>query len=168
MASDNIQIRPALKADLPQINEIYNHYVRDTPITFDLVEMTMERRRAWFQQFGDERHRLLVAERRGRVAGYAGTFAFRARAAYDTTVETTIYCTPEETGRGIGTRLYQALFDAIADEDLHVAVAGATMPNDASDALHRRFEFELVGVMHDVGRKFDRYWDVAWYQKRLS
>jgi len=100
--------------------------------------------------------------------GFAGGGQFRTRRAYDTTIETTIYCAPEATGRGIGTLLYRALFEALEGEDLRVAIAGTTLPNDASVALHERFGFASVGVMHDVGRKFGRYWDVAWYEKRLG
>ncbi|MBI4571487.1 MAG: N-acetyltransferase [Chloroflexi bacterium] len=165
----DVLVRAARDDDLPRLTEIYNHYVLETPITFDLDTYTPEERRPWFEQFSTSgRHRLLVAEEAGRVAGFAGSGQFRTRRAYDTTIETTIYCAPEATGRGIGTLLYRALFEALAGEDLHLAIAGTTLPNDASVALHERFGFTLVGVMHDVGRKFDRYWDVGWYEKRLG
>ena len=165
----SVVVRPARDLDLARITEIYNHYVIHTPVTFDLEPVSVENRRTWFAQFADGgSHRLLVAEDDGVVLGYAGTHQFRTRAAYDTTVETTVYCAPEATGRGIGTLLYNALLHAIRDEDLRVAIAGTTLPNDASVALHKRSGFTLVGVMHDVGRKFDRYWDVAWYEKRLG
>ncbi len=113
-------------------------------------------------------HRLLVAEQEGIVVGYAGAHQFRTKRAYDTTVETTVYCAPDATGLGIGTLLYSALFEALRAQDLRVAVAGITLPNDVSVALHKRFGFSLAGVTHDVGRKFGRYWDVAWYEKRLG
>ena len=102
------------------------------------------------------------------MLGYAGTTGFRDKRAYDTTVETTIYCAPESIRRGIGSQLYATLFDALRGEDIRLAVGGITVPNDASIALHERFGFTLAGVMHEVGRKFDRYWDVAWYERRLS
>ena len=163
-----IRIRPATLDDLPRIVEIYNHYVIHTPITFDLEPVTVAERRPWFDQFADGgRHRLLVAEDRSNVLGYACTHQFRTKAAYDTTVETTIYCAPEATGRGVGTVLYAALFDAIAAEDIHRAVAGITLPNDASVALHERFGFAPIGVFHGVGHKFGQYWDVGWYELAL-
>ena len=166
---DGVTVRDARAADLPRLTEIYNHYVLTTPITFDLEPYAPEDRRPWFQQFAlAGRHRLLVAEEAGRIAGYAGSHQFRTKAAYDTTIETTVYCAPEATGRGIGSLLYGALFQALANEDLRLAVAGATLPNDASVALHERFGFTSVGVMHDVGRKFGRYWDVGWYEKLLT
>jgi len=163
-----IHIRAATPADLACLTEIYNHYVVNTPVTFDLEPYTVERRVAWFDQFGlSGRYRLLVAEENGVVTGYTGTTRFRPKAAYETTVETTIYCVPEAAGKGIGTQLYSALFKAIAQEDIHRIVAGYTMPNPASEALHRKFGFEPVGIFRENGRKFGRYWDVAWLQRPL-
>ena len=163
-----IDIRAGAKPDLPRLTEIYNHYVIHTPVTFDLEPKTVESRVAWFEQFGlTGRYRLLVAEENGVILGYAGTTRFRPKAAYDTTVETTIYCAPEATGKGIGSRLYAALFESIAGEDIRRIVAGYTLPNPASAALHERFGFKLVGVFKENGRKFGRYWDVAWTDRPL-
>jgi phosphinothricin acetyltransferase len=165
------RIRPATIDDLPRIVEIYNHYVVHTAVTFDLKPVTVEDRRPWFDQFAPALkpgpHRLLVADENGLVQGYAGTHQFRAKAAYDTTAETTIYCAPDATGRGLGGALYSALFDAVAGEDLRMLVAGITLPNEASVALHKRFGFVETGVFHEVGRKFDRYWDVLWLERPL-
>jgi phosphinothricin acetyltransferase len=100
-----VRIRPAARADLPRLTEIYNYYVVNTPVTFDVEPYTVERREAWFAQFGAVgRYRLLVAESDGEVSGYAGTTRFRPKAAYETTVETTIYCAPDAAGKGIGSR----------------------------------------------------------------
>ena len=165
----DLLIRPAAIDDLPGLTEICNHYTIHTPITFDLEPFTVEQRRAWFEKFADTgRHRLLVAVDGGTVAGFAGTSQFRAKAAYDTTVETTIYCAPEATGRGIGSMLYAALFEALRGEDIRMAIAGITLPNDGSVRLHERFGFVRVGLMHGVGRKFGQYWDVAWYERVLE
>jgi phosphinothricin acetyltransferase len=163
-----IQIRPAAKSDLPRIVEIYNHYVINTPVTFDVEPYTVERRTPWFDQFSATgRHRLLVAEENSLVVGYAGTARFRPKAAYETTVETTVYCAPDMPGRGIGSRLYSALFGAIANEDIRRIVAGYTLPNPASAAFHEKFGFKPVGVFTENGRKFGKYWDVAWTQRPL-
>ncbi len=165
----DVTVRQAEERDLASLTEIYNHYIRETPITFDLEPYTVETRRPWFDKFSQRGpHRLFVAEQDGLVLGYAGTTGFRDRRAYDTTVETTIYCAPDATGRGLGTLLYTALFDALRGEGIRSAIAGTTLPNDASTAIHERFGFTLVGVMHEVGRKFDRYWDVAWYEKKMT
>src|ERR1700756_5477152 len=103
---NGVQIRPAQRGDLGRLTEIYNYYVINTPVTFDVEPYTVERREPWFAQFGPAgRHRLLGAESGEGIVGYAGTTRFRPKAAYDTTVETTIYCAPEPVGRGIGKRL---------------------------------------------------------------
>ena len=159
-------IRPAVGADLATLTSIYNYYVLTSAVTFDLEPLTMEQRSAWFQEHANNgRHRLLVADEEGFVMGYASTSRFRERAAYDTTVEASIYCAPEAVGRGIGTALYRALFDAIAREDINRIVAGVTLPNSASVVLHQSFGFVPVGTFTQAGRKFDRYWDVAWFER---
>jgi phosphinothricin acetyltransferase len=162
-------IRPANRADLPRLTEIYNYYVINTPITFDLEPLSVEARTPWFEEHSDRgRHRLLVAVEAGNVIGYATSSRFRTKAAYDTTVESSIYCASEATGRGIGSKLYAALFDAIGGEDINRIVAGATIPNDASIALHRRLGFRVVGTFTEVGRKFGRFWDVKWMERPLK
>jgi phosphinothricin acetyltransferase len=163
-----LNLRYGEPSDLARLTEIYNHYVVTAPATFDIEPLLAEKRGAWFAGFATTgRYRLFVAERNGVVIGYAHTRRFRDRAAYDTTVESTAYCSPEAVGQGVGSALYAALFDTISGEDVHLIVAGITLPNAASVALHEKFGFVLSGVMHEVGRKFGRYWDVATYEKRL-
>jgi phosphinothricin acetyltransferase len=163
-----LHIRAATKDDLPRLTEIYNHYVINTAVTFDIEPYTIERRAAWFEQFGTlARYRLLVAEGDSGILGYAGTTRFRSKAAYDTTVETTIYCAQDAIHKGAGSALYSALFETLAGEDIHKIVAGYTLPNPASAALHERFGFRPVGIFRENGRKFGRYWDVAWVERPL-
>jgi phosphinothricin acetyltransferase len=162
----DIVIRSAIRGDLPRLTELYNYYVVHTPITFDREPYTVEQREVWFSQFGlTGRHRLLVAEEDGTVLGYAGTMRFRPKASYETTVETTIYCAQQAIGKGIGSKLYGALFQALKDEDIHRIVAGYTLPNPASAALHERFGFKPVGIFNEIGRKFGHYWDVCWTER---
>lgn len=164
----DIQIRPALRADLPRLTEIYNHYVVHTPVTFDLEPYTVERRAAWFEQFAlAGRYRLVVAEENSLVVGYAGTMRFRVKPAYDTTVETTVYSSPEMMGKGVGRKLYAGLFEAIAGEAVNRIVAGYTLPNPASAKLHEQFGFKPVGIFSEVGYKFGKYWNVAWTERPL-
>jgi phosphinothricin acetyltransferase len=166
---DEIQIRAATAADLPRLTEIYNHYVVHTPVTFDVEPYSIEKRAAWLAQFGPTgRYRLVVAEISSNVVGYAGTTRFRPKPAYETTVETTVYCAPGAAGKGIGTRLYSALFQAIAGEDIHRVVAGYVLTKPQSAALHARFGFKPVGVFRENGRKFGRYWDVLWLERPLQ
>jgi phosphinothricin acetyltransferase len=166
MSESAIEVRTATAADLPQLVEIYNHYVLHTAITFDIEPFTVDQRRGWFEQHGEGgRHRLLVAEERGVVLGYAGSHQFRVKRAYDSTVETSVYCAHDNVGRGLGSTLYRALFEALRGEDIASFIAGITLPNEASLALHARFGFEHAGTMHRVGRKFGRYWDVTWLER---
>jgi phosphinothricin acetyltransferase len=160
------RIRAARDSDLARLTEIYNYYVVNTPVTFDVEPYTVERRGPWFRQFDTKgRYRLLVAEEDAGVMGYAGTMKFRPKAAYETTVETTIYCAPEAVGRGIGGGLYEALFEELRDQDIHRFVAGYTLPNPATASLHERFGFKVVGVFSETGRKFGKYWDVCWTER---
>ena len=161
-----VRIRAAVRDDLPRLTEIYNYYVVHTPVTFDVEPYTVQGREVWFAQFGATgRYRLIVAEENGMVMGYAGTTRFRPKAAYETTAETTIYCAPEAVGKGMGQRLYTELFEMLKGEDIHRFVGGYVLPNAASEALHRRFGFKVVGVFGENGRKFGKYWDVCWVER---
>jgi len=164
------EIRFAESADLNRLVEIYNHYVIETPVTFDTEPFAVNERIQWFNQFAETgRHRLLVAETDDAIIGYASSTAFKARAGYNTSVETTIYLDPEQFGQGIGTRLYGELLDQLtAEESAHRAYGGIALPNDGSVALHRKLGFEHVGSYHEVGFKFDKYWDVDWFEKDIS
>jgi phosphinothricin acetyltransferase len=162
-------IRPATIDDLPALTDIYNHYIVNTAITFDLRPLSVDERRGWYDDHPGGRHRLLVAvDANERRLGYATTSRWRPKAAYDTTVESSVDCHPDAIGRGCGSALYAALFESIATEDVQRIVAGVALPNPASIRLHERFGFRPVGVFHGVGRKFDRYWDVAWFERSLS
>jgi phosphinothricin acetyltransferase len=164
-----IRIRPAESRDLPDVLELYNHYVRHSAATFEVAPVGPEERQGWFTEHaGPGPYRLLVAEdAAGTIVGWATTSPFRPRAGYGTTVEASVYCRPEALGRGTGTRLYQELFHAIEGQDLERIVAGVALPNPASVALHRRFGFRHVGTFTRIGRKFGRYWDVAWFERPL-
>jgi phosphinothricin acetyltransferase len=164
----SLAIRPAERGDLPALIALYNHSIATTAITFDIEPMTVETRAAWFSHYSPAgRHRLLVAHEGPTLVGYASTSPFAVKAAYETSVEVSVYVGAEHGRRGIGTALYEALFASVADEDIHRAYAGITLPNDASVALHERFGFTPVGVYREVGRKFDRYHDVLRMQREL-
>ncbi|MEV8309886.1 N-acetyltransferase family protein [Streptomyces flavidovirens] len=166
-----VQVTPGTEADLGALTDLYNHYVRETAITFDTTVFTPEQRRPWLRSHPEDGpHRLLVARdvRSDRILGYATSSPFRPKAAYGTSVEVSVYCAPQAGGLGIGTLLYKALFEALEGEDVHRAYAGIAQPNEASARLHTRFGFRHVGTYREVGRKFGRYWDVTWYEKELG
>jgi phosphinothricin acetyltransferase len=165
----DVKVRPATEADLDGLNEVYNEYVRTAHYTFDLEPISIEARRDWFSHYGTAgRYRVFVAAADDSVVGYASSGRYRLKAAYETSVETSIYLVAEATGLGIGGKLYTALFDALRGEDVHRAFAGISLPNPASVALHEKFGFKRAGLYTEQGRKFDRYWDVAWYEKPLG
>jgi phosphinothricin acetyltransferase len=162
----DVGLRRAEQGDLPALLDIYNHYVRETPITFDIEPRTLEQRQAWFDSFGATgRYQCFVAVRGGCVLGWASSHRYNDRAAYDTTVSASVYLAPEACGQGLGKRLYATLFAALADQDIHRIFAGITLPNEASVGLHRSLGFESVGIYREVGRKFGRFWDVAAFLK---
>jgi phosphinothricin acetyltransferase len=162
-------VRPAGQADLKAINDLYNHYVVETHITFDDEPMTMETRREWFTHYASTgRHRLLVATDNGQVIGYASSSRYRPKPGYLTSVETSIYLTPDAIGRGAGSTLYAELFKSLEGEDVHRAYAGIALPNPASIALHQKFGFKRAALFTEQGRKFGRYWDVAWFERPLG
>lgn len=162
-------IRPATLADLPGITEIHNYYVENTHITFDVRTFTPEQRVPWFHDHNDgARHRTLVAEENGGIAGYAATGFFRNKEAYETTVEVSVACAPDSKRKGIGSRLYAELFALLEKEDVHRVVAGIAQPNAPSNALHERFGFKKIGAFTEVGRKFGKYWDVLWMEKSIQ
>lgn len=107
-------VRPAGDADLEAVNAIYNHYVRTSPATFDLEERTLHQRRRWLAEHRTYRHLAYVAEAAGRIEGFATSSAWRPKAAYAGTVETSVYVAPDATGRGVGSALYRCLLDTLA------------------------------------------------------
>ena len=164
------RIRGPQERDLPELVRIYNHYVTNTHITFDIEDFGVEERRPWFDGFSKSGpHQLLVAELDDVAVGYASSRSFRAKPAYDRSVETTIYLDPAAVGNGLGSRLYGSLLEILhAESEVHCAVGGITLPNPVSVALHERFGFTPVGTFREIGFKFGKYWDVRWYEKDLS
>ena len=164
-----VHVRPARKGDLAAINDIYNHYVVETHITFDDEPMNMEARHEWFTHYAKEgRYRLLIATDGDQVIGYAASSRYRPKPGYLTSVETSIYLSPDAVGKGAGSRLYTELFRSLEGEDVHRAYAGIALPNPASIALHEKFGFKRVALYTEQGRKFGRYWDVAWFERPLG
>lgn len=153
------KIRRAVMDDLPSITEIYNEAVSTTTATFDTQPKTVAERTDWFQAHG-ERHPLLVAEKNGAVVGWASLSAWSPRRAYDDTAEISLYVLASQRGQGIGGQLMAEILKAGQQAGLHTILARVTEGNAASVRLHRAAGFELVGIMQEVGFKFDRRLDV--------
>jgi phosphinothricin acetyltransferase len=164
-----VRIRPGIAGDVPDLTDLYNHYVLTSPATFDVEPLTVEARLEWFSHYStDGLHRLYVAVLEGKVAGFASSSRMGARPAYARALETSVYVRFDVLGQGVGTRLYSTLFAALSDQPVHRAYAQVTLPNPASCALHRRFGFQEIGVQHEVGYKFASYWSVQLFEKRLD
>jgi len=162
-----MQIRPAQDADLDAVAAIYAHEVATGISTFDLVPppRTYWESRLSGAEPGDH---LVVAEVDGEVLGYAYSMSYRPRPAYALTRETSVYLAAEARGRGLGRLLYDDLLPRLRRDGVHTALALIALPNGASVALHRGCGFEEIGVLREVGRKFDRWIDTAWFQLILS
>ena len=161
-------IRPALRTDLHRLTEIYNHYVVSSHATFDVSPFTEASREAWFSQFDGARYQCWTAESETGPVGYACSTPFKEKAAYQTSVEVSVYVASSAVGGGIGPTLYETLLPALEAEDLHRAYAGIAQPNEPSMKMHQAFDFQVVSRLTEVGRKFDRYWDVIWMERALS
>ncbi len=164
-----INVRPAKAEDAAGINAVYNPYIRESAVTFETVEYSLEDRLVWLAQ-GDRggRHPVFVAVREdGMVCGFANAAPFDPRQAYETSVKTSVFVDPACYGAGVGRQLYEALFRALEGVDAHRAYALIVAPNPASAALHKAFGFTYVSTLSEVGRKFGRYYDVMWFEKRL-
>ena len=163
-------IRDVELADAEAITKIYNHYVERTVITFemDLVNLNEMQRR--IQNILAAGFPWLVKQgAAGEVVGYAYVGSWRARAAYRASVESAVYVSCDQTGKGVGRELYEALLDRLQESgNVHVVVGVITVPNDASIGLHRKLGFEEVGIYREVGRKFERWIDVQTMQLKMS
>ena len=162
-------VRDAIAADLPAVAAIYTHYVLRTTTTFNTEVRTP---REWTERFTDGveqgPYHLLVAETAGRVAGYVETQRFRDKAAYDRSLELSVYVAPDTTGAGVGKALYRELLTRLEpDERFHRAYAIVALPNEASVAFHERCGFVHRGTLSEAGHKFGRYLDVAYYERAL-
>jgi L-amino acid N-acyltransferase YncA len=145
---------------------IYEPFVRDTAVSF-------EERAPDAREFAERIRRLslrfpwLVAEEGGEVVGYAYAAPHRERASYRWAADVTVYVSEGWRGRRVGRALYDALLALLVRQGIQVAVAGITLPNEASVALHERCGFELVGVHSRIGWKLGAWRDVGWWQLEL-
>ncbi len=181
----HLTVRPAHSDDAAAITVIYNAYIRESIATFEVVPIDAEEMERRMQRVWERGLPWLVAEdselatqarTESAVVGYAYAGPFRDRVAYDHTLETTVYVHPDARGRGVGTELYEALFAALTDLDpahsihapVHALLGVLALPNESSVALHERFEMTKVAHLPAVGRKFDRWIDVGYWQRTLE
>lgn len=162
-----LQLRRAGTEDAARIAAIYNHYVTDTVITFELDPVPVEEMAARVAEITAQGLPWLVAESDNAVVGYAYASQWRARAAYRHSVESSIYLAPDVVGRGVGRALYAGLIAELRGLDVHAVIGGAALPNPASVALHAALGFEQVAHFRETGYKFGQWVDVAYWQLLL-
>lgn len=160
-------IRNATISDAAMVAAIYNHYIETTTITFE--EQTVDAHEM-AQRISSVGAQLpwYVFERDGKVLGYAYATPWRARSAYRFSVESTVYVAHDCVGQGIGRQLYRTLIDDLRQRQLQVVIGGIAQPNDASVALHERLGFEKVAMFKRVGRKFNQWIDVGYWELLLA
>ncbi|NER84588.1 MAG: N-acetyltransferase [Leptolyngbya sp. SIO1D8] len=162
-----MNIRQIQEADIARITEIYNWYVLNTTITFELEVISpseMQQR----VQGKLKKYDWLVAEIDKSVIGYAYYGAYHSRAAYSHTVELSIYLAQESIGKGCGKSLYRTLIESAKNRDFRELVGIIALPNETSIALHQKLGFEEIGVLKKVGYKFGNYLDVGIWQKSIT
>ena len=163
-----VTIRAAGARDAGAIARIYNHYVANTVITFEEQEVPDAEMAARIDEIASASLPWLVAERDGRIVGYAYATKWRVRSAYRFSTEIAVYVDPDCGRAGIGSRLFEELLPRLEARGIHAVLGGIALPNDASVRLHEKFGFEKVAHLREVGRKFDRWVDVGYWQRNLQ
>lgn len=165
-AAGDIALRQATPDDGTAVAAIYRPIVETTAISFEEEPPSAEDMGARIAIVLDQ-YPYLVAEQDERVIGYAYAAQHMERAAYRRSVNVSAYVADGFRGAGVGKRLYHALFEALAERGFHMAMAGITLPNEASVKLHEGMGFRPVGVYREVGFKFGRWHDVGWWQRAI-
>jgi L-amino acid N-acyltransferase YncA len=160
-------VRDAHEGDAAACAAIYAPYVTDTAITFETEPPSAAEMGARISN-ASRTHAWLVLEDQGRVVGYAYGSRWKERAAYRWACEVSAYLERGRCRTGGGRMLYHALLERLADRGFRVAVAGMTLPNEASVGFHRAMGFEVVGTYRRIGFKHGAWHDVAWAQRTLA
>lgn len=161
------EVRDATVEDAAACAAVYAPYVTGTATTFELVPPTAQEMAARIAQ-AQRAHAWVVLEDAGRVVGYAYGGPYKERAAYRWACEVSVYLEPGRRRRGEGRALYEALFARLVARGLLTAVAGMTLPNEASAGLHRALGFQPVGTYRQIGWKAGAWHDVLWLQRTLA
>jgi phosphinothricin acetyltransferase len=163
-----VNVRAAGVADLPAINDIYNHEVLSGTSTFDTEPRSGERGRSWFESHNCEAYPILVAEEGGEVLGWASLSPWSDRGAYARTVEGSLFVRRDYRRRGVGRALHEALVERARSVGHGVLIARVERGNEASRGLLLSGGFRSIGVMHSVGEKFGDLLDVELFEMALD
>ena len=162
-----MKIRLAKPSDARSLLDIYAPYVENTAITFEYEVPTIEDFAIRIEKTL-EKYPYLVAEEDGVVLGYAYASTYYARAAYDWAVELSVYVSQDARGKGVGSKLYDALEEMLEKMGYIHFLACISLPNEASLALHRKRGYQQVAHFPKIGYKFNRWYDIVWLQKSLD
>jgi phosphinothricin acetyltransferase len=154
---NEVVIRRATEADVPAMNAIYNEYIVDSHMSFDVEPWSDQKRLEWFRARVDVGYPVLVACEADMILGLSWAGPWRQKKAYWGSVESTVVLAPGILGRGLGTMLYAELLDTLRTEGFHRAYAIIALPNDASIALHRNLGYREIGVLEESGFKDGKY-----------
>ncbi len=146
---------------------IYNHAIETSTATFEIRPRTIEEQLAWVEQHSGAHPAVVAVTADGQVAGFGALSPYRARAAYSTTVEDSVYVAVPFQRRGVGRALLEELLRLAMAHGFHAVIARISDDNEASIALHRSCGFEMIGVEREVGRKFGRWLDVACMERLI-
>jgi L-amino acid N-acyltransferase YncA len=163
-----MQIRAATEDDLAEVSAIYDHHAVSSVSAFDDESPGPDRWRPKVVDAALGEHLLVVVADDGEVRGYAESSLYRAKPSYSRTREVSVYLGLDARQQGYGRKLYSELLDLLRADGIHLAVAVIALPNPASEALHRACGFTLVGVLEEVGWKFNAWVDTAYWQLRLG
>jgi len=160
-------IRAMEARDLEAVRAILNHYIERTTATFRTATESEEERRAWFATH-DARYPAIVVEEDGVLLGWASLSPWKPPGGYRHTAELSVYLREDARGRGLGRRLLAELLERGRAAGHHVVLGGVCTEQEASLRLHESLGFEKVAHLREVGSKFGRWLDVAYYEKRLD
>jgi L-amino acid N-acyltransferase YncA len=165
-----ITLRLASLGDAEQIRQIYNYEVSNTTATFDLVPRSLADQQRWIADRNGAFAAIVAVDpldERGDIVGFGSLSPYKERAAYRTSVEDSVYVRRDRNGQGIGKLILRELLRVAAVSGFHAVFARISASSEASIALHHSCGFELVGIEREVGRKFNRWLDVAIMQALL-
>lgn len=164
-AYDDPTIRGATPLDAAAIAAIYNHYVRETVVTFEEEPVTAAEMVRRIAEVESASLPWLLAQLGRDAVGYACATPWKPRSSYRFSAEITVYLAPGHAGHGIGSKLYGKLFPMLQDRNVHAVMGGIALPNEASVALHEKFGMRKVAQFAEVGFKFNRWIDVGYWQR---
>jgi L-amino acid N-acyltransferase YncA len=162
-----LEIRDATEADLPGLLVIYNEVIATSTAVYSSVPVTLEERTQWWRARTAQDYPVLIARDAQGVAGFATFGDFRTWPGYRFTVEHTVHVRADGRGQGTGSALVRALLPRAAQLGKHVMVAGVDGANRPSIRFHERLGFTVAGTLREVGRKFDRWLDLVFMQRRI-